>query len=214
VTQRWFCFDVGETLIDETRVWCCWARALGLSPLTLFGVMGGLIGRGESHEQAFDVLERPAWRDHAPDVEARYGGFRSEDLYGDAVPALAALRAAGYRIAVAGNQPAARHDQLVALGVDAEVVAMSGAIGVEKPDPAFFARVLEMTGSPDPGHVAYVGDRPDNDVVPALRAGMRAVWVRRGPWAFLHSDGGRAALVVRSLAELAAAPERVWAGSG
>ena len=30
--------------------------------------------------------------------------------------------------------------------------------------------------------MAYVGDRVDNDVLPALRAGMIAVHIRRGPW--------------------------------
>ena len=59
-------------------------------------------------------------------------------------------------------------------------------MGVSKPDPAFFARTLELLGSPPPADVAYVGDRVDNDVRPSAAAGMRAVWVRRGPWGLLH----------------------------
>ena len=102
------------------------------------------------------------------------------------MPALAELRAGGYRVAIVANQPAARHDQLVALGVDVDVIAMSEAIGVSKPDPAFFARALELMGAPPPSHVTYVGDRVDNDVLPALASGMRAVWLRRGPWAGLQ----------------------------
>ena len=64
---------------------------------------------------------------------------------------------------------------------------MSDAMGVGKPDRAFFDRTLELIGSPDPGFVAYVGDRVDNDVLPAVAAGMRAVWLRRGPWGLLHA---------------------------
>ena len=65
---------------------------------------------------------------------------------------------------------------------------MSDAMGVAKPDPAFFARTLELIGSPPPADVAYVGDRVDNDVRPSAAAGMRAVWIRRGPWGLLHTD--------------------------
>ena len=51
--------------------------------------------------------------------------------------------------------------------------------------------------------VAYVGDRLDNDVRPAAASGMRAVWLRRGPWAALASEEpAGAALVVDSLTEL------------
>ena len=65
---------------------------------------------------------------------------------------------------------------------------MSDAMGVAKPDPAFYERTLELLGSPPPGDVAYVGDRVDNDVLPSAAAGMRAVWIRRGPWGLLHED--------------------------
>jgi len=49
--------------------------------------------------------------------------------------------------------------------------------------------------------IAYVGDRVDNDVEPALAAGMVAVHVRRGPWGHLH-DPPQEALRVSSLDEL------------
>jgi FMN phosphatase YigB (HAD superfamily) len=36
--------------------------------------------------------------------------------------------------------------------------------------------------------IAYVGDRLDNDVLPSLAAGMTAVFVRRGPWGWMHAE--------------------------
>ena len=33
-------FDVGETLIDESRLWRAWAEWLGVSPFTFFVAMG------------------------------------------------------------------------------------------------------------------------------------------------------------------------------
>ena len=35
-STRWVCLDVGETLIDETRIWSIWADALRIPRLTLF----------------------------------------------------------------------------------------------------------------------------------------------------------------------------------
>jgi len=106
-----------------------------------------------------------------------------------------------YRLIIA-NQPAQRTPQLLALGFRPDVIAMSGELGVEKPDPAFFRRGLQLMGEPDPARVAYVGDRIDRDVEPSRRAGLRPVWIRRGPWGRLQVDRGRdAAMVVESLDE-------------
>jgi HAD superfamily hydrolase (TIGR01549 family) len=201
--RRWVCLDIGETLVDETRVWATWAAVLDVPAFTLMGALGGTIARGGDHTEAFPAVGRPDWRSHAGAVAERFGGFRAGDLYPDALPALEALAAAGYGVAVIGNQPASRTAELRALGVDVAVMAMSDELGVAKPARAFFAAVLEELGGPAARHVAYVGDRVDNDVVPAAAAGLRAVWLRRGPWGRLQrDDAGRAHLVVDTLSEL------------
>ena len=68
------------------------------------------------------------------------------------------------------------------------------------PSPAFFARVAEEAGT-IPERIAYVGDRVDNDVLPALEAGMTAVHIRRGPWGYLH-EAPAEAIRIHSLDEL------------
>jgi FMN phosphatase YigB (HAD superfamily) len=72
---------------------------------------------------------------------------------------------------------------------------------VRKPEAAFFERLVELLGC-DPPEVAYVGDRVDNDVVPAARTGLVAVHVRRGPWGRLQPTPPEAALGVDDLASL------------
>jgi HAD superfamily hydrolase (TIGR01662 family) len=208
------CLDVGETLIDETRIWSLWADEVGVPRLTFLAALGAVVERGGEHGEVFGWfgLDPDEWRARMPAVEAQYGGFRDEDLYPDVRRALAALRAAGLRLAIVANQPAVRTEQLRSLGIEAEVLAMSGEMGVAKPDPAFFTRALELMGEPPPGSVAYVGDRIDNDVVPAAAAGMRAVWIRRGPWGVIQEPpaGVDPALVVDSLDELAARIGEAW----
>lgn len=209
--DRWVCLDVGETLVDETRIWSAWADELAIPRLTFMAALGAVLARGGDFRDVFGVFDAGDWRARIPAVEARYGGFREEDLYPDARRGLAALEAAGYRVAVAANQPAVRAEQLRALGIGPDVLLMSDAIGVAKPEPAFFARVLELLGDPQPGDVAYVGDRIDNDVEPASAAGMRGVWIRRGPWGVIQRPGAvPPVLTVDTLDELASRIGEAW----
>lgn len=208
--RRWVCLDIGETLIDETRIWSVWADTLGIPRFTFMGVLGGVVQRGGDHRDAFRVLGVHDWADRESEVQRVYGGFTRVDLYPDSLPAIAALRARGYGIAVIGNQPATRTAELQRLGVRADVMAMSDALGVAKPDGAFFARCCELLNAAAQS-ITYVGDRVDNDVVPAAAAGMRAAWLRRGPWGCLQQDTtGAAALRVGSLAELSERIDEAW----
>jgi FMN phosphatase YigB (HAD superfamily) len=187
-------FDLGETLVDETRLWSVEAERAGVSRLTFFAALGALIERGADHRGVWALLgrERPAGPPPMP---------VPGDLYPDALPCLAALRAGGYRVGIAANQPAGA---IEGLGLQIDFAASSADWGVEKPDPAFFARVSATANAPA-GHIAYVGDRLDNDVLPALRAGMLAIFVRRGPWGHIHAawpEAAQADARVESLAEI------------
>lgn len=213
---RVVCLDIGEVLIDETRVWTVWADLLGVSPFALMGAIGTAIAAGADHGTAFDriaarrpdVLERlrADWEELEVEHERRYGGFGARDLYDDALPAIERLRAAGLEVAVAGNQPARRHEQLRALGVTVEVLVTSDEIGAAKPDGAFFAGVLARLDR-EPAEVLYVGDRLDNDVAAAAAVGLGTCWLRRGPWALLapRPAGADPDLVVDDLGELTTA---------
>lgn len=208
--ERWVCLDVGETLIDETRIWSTWADVLGIPRMTFLAAFGAVVARGEEHRGVFTLLGIPDWRSRLPEVQRRYGGFQAVDLYPDALPAIAALRERGLGVSVIGNQPAERTSELRALGVDPDVMAMSDEMGLAKPDPRFFQRALELMGKPEPSTVAYVGDRPDNDVRPSAAAGMRAVWLRRGPWGVIAVDAPEASLRIGSLTELVRRVDELW----
>ena len=211
--SRWVALDVGETLIDETRVWSVWADVLGVPRLTLMAALGAEVATAGDHRNAFDIVGAPNWRDLFPRVEEVYGGFKAHDLYPDALPAVQALCASGYRVAILANQPARRTPELRALGFEPDVMAMSDEMGMAKPEAAFFERALELMRVEEPGSVAYVGDRVDNDVVPSRAAGMHAVWIRRGPWGVIQElpEEARAdTMVVASLSELVSRIDDIW----
>jgi HAD superfamily hydrolase (TIGR01509 family) len=184
-------FDVGETLVDETRAWREAAAAGGVPEFTLFGVVGGLAARGEDHRRAFELLG------FSP---PRVSDVTIDDFYPDAVPCLERLRAGGYAIGLAGNQPAHAREALADCGLDVDFIATSEGWGIAKPSPEFFLRVCEEAGRAA-SEIAYVGDRVDNDVEPARRAGMTAVFIRRGPWGYLQEPPA-GAIRIDSLAEL------------
>jgi HAD superfamily hydrolase (TIGR01509 family) len=209
--------DIGEVLIDETRVWTVWAELLGVSPGTLMAVLGAAVVQGGDHRDVFPhVAPNVDWPSLEADHEARYGGFVPADLYADVVPALTELQAQGRRVVLAGNQPARRSAQLAALALPVDDIVTSDELGAEKPEPAFFTAVLARLGMTDPAAVLYVGDRVDNDVLPAAEAGMATCWVTRGPWGQLQEmpDDTEPDLVLEGLAELPlllAAWDEEWA---
>ena len=135
----------------------------------------------------------------------------ADDLYPDAADCLRALHDAGYRIGVVGNQPARAEAALADLGLPIDLLATSSTWGVHKPDPRFFARIATELELPAE-EIAYVGDRLDNDVRPAAAAGMQAIFIRRGPWAWIQAPRGdppEATLTIATLTELPAALARM-----
>jgi len=186
---RAICFDVGETLIDETRFWNEVAQYAGVPAFTLAGTIGGLIERRENHRSIFGYLQIES-------VDPNLIGYRIEraDLYPDVVRTLKELRAEHYRIAIAGNQGEGVAEQIEALDLGAEVIGTAAAWGVPKPDPAFFQRLCDELDL-EPDQIVKVGDRLDNDVLPAIDFGMHAVHIRRGPWGTIQASWPESAAV-------------------
>lgn len=187
-------FDVGETLVDESRAWTAQAERAGVTPFALMGLIGALIAHDEDHRRVWHLLgvERPAER---PLIE-------QADLYPDALACLRAARESGLSVGIAGNQPAGAEAQLHYAGFEADFIASSAAWGVAKPSAKFFSRIVS-TARLDAGQILYIGDRLDSDVLPARQAGMRTALVGRGPWGYLHGQRPEAALADLRIALLA-----------
>jgi FMN phosphatase YigB (HAD superfamily) len=182
-------FDVGETLVDETRNWEAVADACGVPRFTLMALVGCAIAQGESPRKVREWL----------DIDPPRVAFLDDSFYPDAVACLHRCRDAGLVVGAVGNM-AIDHEPLLEPHVD--FVSSSERLGVEKPSTEFFERVVEQTGRAT-DEVAYVGDLVQNDVVPALAAGLTAVHIRRGPWGIVQEPPAEA-IRIRSLDELPA----------
>src|SRR5438445_12481318 len=102
-------FDIGETLVDDTRYWAAWADWIGVPHHTLSALVGAVVAQGRDNAEALRLL-RPGI-----DLKAEYTARESagcgehleeSDLYPDVRPTLNALREAGIRVCIAGNQTA------------------------------------------------------------------------------------------------------------
>lgn len=198
-------FDVGETLASEERWLGSWADWLEVPRATFFAALGALIEARRPHQEIFAQF-RPGIDLDAEREKRRMCGiadhFIADDLYSDALPALRWAKQAGHRIGISGNNSANTEAFARGLGL-ADVVGSSQRWGVAKPDPAFFQRLIAEAGCA-PAEIAYIGDRVDNDVLPARAAGLQAIHIARGPWGAVQARWPEAAGLtrIRSLAEL------------
>lgn len=60
-----------------------------------------------------------------------------------------------------------------------DLAIASAEEGVSKPDPRIFEIALGRADC-KAEHAVMIGDRIDNDVVPAKKMGMKTVWIRQG----------------------------------
>lgn len=201
-------FDVGETLIDESTEYGTWADWLGVPRHTFSSVFGQVIATGQDYRQVFQHF-RPGF-DLAAERQRRVDTglaefFNARDLYPDVRACLAALKADGYFVGVAGNQTVRAGRLLRELNLGVDLIATSDDWGAEKPAPAFFTKLISAAGC-EAGAIAYVGDRLDNDILPALAAGLTTVFMRRGPWGYFYAtrpEVERAHVRINDLGELA-----------
>ena len=112
-----------------------------------------------------------------PDPEAVRALAAGRGLWRRALPGavdgVAAVRAAGYRVAVVSNADGHVRDDLQAAGFGElfDVIIDSTVVGVSKPDPAIFAYALDALGV-GAAETWYVGDSQVFDRAGAAAAGL------------------------------------------
>jgi HAD superfamily hydrolase (TIGR01549 family) len=127
-------------------------------------IVRGMGGDADSAHD-FAVAMTKAW-EHAEHFE----------LYEDALPVLAELRAQGLKLGLVSNtgrdlQAFVAHHRL-----DVDAAIGSGSFGRTKPHPAIFAAVLDRV-EVDPPDAAMVGDSPEDDIAGARAAGIERAFL-------------------------------------
>lgn len=173
---EWIFFDIGSTLVDESECYRLRCRE---------AVAGTTVSAENFWEKVIGFSKQNLKGDHAA---ARYYGIEltpwhtdAERPYADAEPVLKQLSVKGYRLGVIANQSPETKDRLSGWGLLKyfDIVLASAEEGISKPDVEIFHRALTAANC-SPDKAVMVGDRLDNDIVPAKKAGMKTVWVKQG----------------------------------
>jgi HAD superfamily hydrolase (TIGR01549 family) len=93
------------------------------------------------------------------------------ELFEDAPPVLAELRAQGLKLGLVSNTGRDLEAFVAHHKLDVDAAIGSGAFGRTKPHPTIFRAVLERIGV-QPAQAAMVGDSPEDDVEGARAAGI------------------------------------------
>ncbi|TDC59078.1 HAD family hydrolase [Micromonospora sp. KC207] len=204
-------FDIGETLLDDTREWAAWADWIGVPRHTFSAVVGAVVASGRDNREAFEYF-RPGFDLEAERQAREVAGcgqiIEESDLYPDVRSALTALRQQDFWVGIAGNQTAKVAELLRVMELPADAIATSGEWGVGKPDSIFFDRVVAMTPV-DRDEILYVGDHRDYDIAAGRASGLHTALIRRGPWGHMwYQDADvqvAADMVATSLEDIASA---------
>lgn len=172
---QWLFFDIGSTLVDESKAYD-------------HRIRDTIKNRDISYEQFCNAMIDFAKQGlNAYNEAVRFFGlnrttWHSEDefLYPETVSILDAL-SKRYKIGIIANQLPGTQERLNKMGIGEYIclVVSSAETGIAKPNPAIFRLALKRANCAAENSV-MIGDRLDNDIIPAKQLGMHTIWIRQG----------------------------------
>lgn len=172
---KWLFFDVGSTLVDET---ICEEMRIKetvkdacISAVEFYKCMAEFAKENKNaYKCALNKfhLKKVLWN-------SEY-----ERLYPD-VPEILERLSSKYCLGIIANQSGGLTERLEAFHIleHFDIVISSSDAGCEKPNKRIFEIALEKTEC-RALQACMIGDRIDNDIIPAQQAGMKTVWVKQG----------------------------------
>lgn len=174
-------FDVGYTLVNEDAVWekRCQeqaetqeAKKLGLSARDIYyEIENASISR---KPQSRTLLDKYNFKEVAP--------YRTEleKLYEEA-PAIIKVLSQKYELGIIANQLDGLKERLQAFDLLKyfKYIISSWDVQLMKPDIRIFEYALDKANC-RPQEACMIGDRLDNDILPAKALGMKTVWIKQG----------------------------------
>lgn len=181
---KWLFFDLGSTLIDESE--CEEYRIRELLK--------------QSNAPSREVLERQMkeyasqnllpYKDAAKEFGLETTKWRHdlEKIY-ECVPYVLEKLCPKYNLGIIANQGLGAEDRLAGYGIRQyfDVIVSSAETGASKPDLKIFDIALKKAEC-SPEEAYMIGDRLDNDIVPAAKMGMYTIWVRQGSFKYGNVD--------------------------
>ena len=204
---KWIFFDIGSTLVDESAVYENRIKEI---------TQGNNIDRNEFVAKVIERAQTspkpivsaaedygvkvPAWRH---DLEVLYPDTKEvlQRLSQEVLQRLSQK----YKIGIIANQDFGTEQRLTDFNVHQYInlVIASAEEGVAKPDLRIFQIALARADC-KPEEAVMVGDRIDNDIIPANKIGMTTMWIKQGfgSYAEPKTVEEQSDYIVNSLAEI------------
>lgn len=193
-------FDVGTTLIDEELAYNHRVYEMIKNTNISFEEFNdkrielskkGIDGNSEAIK--YFNLKKTSWYSE------------DEILYDYTIEVLEFLIKKGYKLGIIANQKKGLDIRLEKFGILKyfDIVIASEEVGVSKPDIKIFNIALSKIKCL-PQECVMIGDRLDNDIVPAKQIGMRTIWIKQGLAKYydMSLGNGKADYIVDKLNEI------------
>lgn len=200
VNPKYVFFDVGTTLVDEEKAYdyCAYEMTQGtnitfeeFNNKRIELAKQGLDGNSAAIKEL--NLKKTPWHSE------------KEILYDDTIELLEYLKSKGYKLGIIANQKKGLENRLQEFGILKyfDIVIASEEVGVSKPDKEIFYIALSKASCKLQESI-MIGDRLDNDIIPANQIGMKTIWIRQGLTKYQEIKLGMeyANFVVSSLKEI------------
>lgn len=172
---KWIFFDIGSTLVDESAAF-------------RKRVEKTVANTNVSYDDFYNkMVEISRYNQNGYHKALEYYGltmapWNSDDefVYPEAEECLRKL-SKKYKIGIIANQVFGSKERLEKIGLlkYINLVVASAEEGVAKPDLRIFEIALNRADC-KAEEAVMVGDRLDNDIVPANKIGMKTVWIKQG----------------------------------
>ena len=172
---QWLFFDVGSTIVDEHIVYEHRIKDMANQAKMPYSSV---------YEMAMEFYRQNKKGDLETakllGVKLALWNHKDEVLYSDTSKCLEEL-SIKYKIGIIANQKLGTEERLKEYGLlqYIDLVVASAEEGVAKPDKRIFEIALERSNC-ESQNAIMIGDRVDNDIVPANLLGMHTIWIKQG----------------------------------
>ncbi len=174
-TIKWIFFDIGSTLVDESTAYKNRIkRTIANTDVSYNEFYQRMVEISNRNQNAYNMVLEEYGLTKAP------WNSDAEFVYPEAENCLCEL-SKHYKIGIIANQNLGSEERLEKLGLlkYIDLVIASAEEGVSKPDLRIFQIALDRANC-KPEEALMVGDRIDNDIVPANKIGMKTIWIKQG----------------------------------
>ncbi len=196
---KWLFFDVGSTIMNEQIAYEHRMRDIA-------NVANISFEKVYEMAMAYYKLNKKGDLEVARELGVSLPKWYTEDefLYDNAIQCFETL-SKKYKIGIIANQSLGTEERLAHQGIlkFINLIVASAEEGVAKPDRRIFEIALERSNC-KPVNAIMIGDRIDNDIIPAKRMGMNTIWIKQGFGQYwnIKEEIEKADFVINNLTEL------------